>query len=65
MENGYFTKARINTRFCAPKGAVAGRKVFGWLNFFRRLSKDYEKTTASCVAFIQWAFCTVILARIA
>ena len=34
------------------------------MNFYRRLSKDYEKTTASAVAFIQIAFINMILAKI-
>jgi transposase len=29
----------------------------------KRLSKDYERTTASAIAFIQLAFCSIILAR--
>jgi len=40
-------------------------RSFGWFNFFRRLSKDYEKTVQSSVAFIQLAFIDIILARLA
>lgn len=38
-------------------------QTFGILNFFRRHSKDYEKTTKSAEAWILWANCQVILNR--
>ncbi len=38
-------------------------RSFAWLNFYRRLSKDYEKTVQSAQAFIALAFCNVMLAR--
>ncbi|WP_431733828.1 hypothetical protein [Chondrinema litorale] len=34
------------------------------MNFYRRLSKDYEKTAASAVNFMQIAFINMILAKI-
>ncbi|MBL7794822.1 MAG: transposase, partial [Saprospiraceae bacterium] len=37
---------------------------FAWFNFFRRLSRDYEKTADSSAAFIQISFIDIILARI-
>ena len=40
-------------------------RTFGWFNFFRRLSKDYEKTVESAVAFMQITFIDIILARLA
>lgn len=40
-------------------------RTFGWFNFFRRLSKDYEKTTESSAAFVLLANCAIILNRIA
>ncbi len=49
--------------FVPQKGRWQVERSFAWLNFFRRLSKDYEKTTASAVAFIQLAFCGIILAK--
>jgi putative transposase len=49
--------------FVPQKGRWQVERSISWLNFFRRLSKDYEKTTASAVAFIQLAFCSIILAR--
>lgn len=39
-------------------------QTFGVLNFFRRHSKDYEKTTKSAQAWILWANCQIILNRI-
>ena len=38
-------------------------RTFGWFNFFRRLSKDYEKTKDSSVAWLFWANCQRILAK--
>ena len=49
--------------FVPQKGRWQVERTFGWLNFFRRLSKDYEKTTESSVAFVQLAFISIILAR--
>ncbi len=49
--------------FVPQKGRWQVERSFAWLNFFHRLSKDYEKTTASAVAFIQLAFITIILAK--
>ncbi len=40
-------------------------RSFSWLNFFRRLAKDYEKTTTAAMAFIQLTFTSIILARLA
>jgi putative transposase len=39
-------------------------RSFGWLNFYRRLSKDYERLAESVLTFIQLAFCSILLARI-
>lgn len=38
-------------------------RTFGWLNFFRRLSKDYEKTVESSAAWIFLANSQIILSR--
>lgn len=38
-------------------------RSFAWFNFFRRHSKDYEKTTMSAEAWILWANCQIILNR--
>jgi len=39
-------------------------RTFGWFNFFRRLSKEYEKKAETSAAFIILANCAVILNRI-
>ena len=36
-------------------------RSFAWLNFFRRLAKDYEKTVESSFAFIQIAFIDIFI----
>jgi putative transposase len=50
--------------FVPQKGRWQVERSFAWLNFFRRLSKDYEKTTASSLGFLQVAFIDLILARL-
>ncbi|WP_229312217.1 transposase [Larkinella punicea] len=53
------------------KGFVPLRKrwvverTFAWLNHFRRVTKDYEQTTASAEAWILWANCALMLNRLA
>jgi len=39
-------------------------RTFGGFNFFRRLDKDYEKTTSSQENWILWQNCQIILNRI-
>ena len=51
--------------FVPQKGRWPVERSFGWLNFFRRLAKDWEKTTESAQSFVQLAFITVILNRLA
>lgn len=50
--------------FVPQKGRWQVERSFAWLNFFRRLSKDYEKTTASSLCFLQLAFIDILLARV-
>ena len=50
--------------FVPQKGRWQVERSFGWLNFYRRLSKDYEKTAAAAVSFIQLAFINIIIARL-
>lgn len=57
-------KPEGETGFIPQKGRWQVERSFAWMNFYRRLSKDYEKTTASAVAFIQIAFINMILAKI-
>ena len=39
-------------------------RTFGLFNFFRRLDKDYEKTTDSQEAWILWQNCQIIINRL-
>ena len=39
-------------------------RTFGWTNFFRRLSKDYEKTIDSSKSWILWMNCQIIINRL-
>lgn len=50
--------------FVPQKGRWQVERSFAWLNFFRRLDKDHEKTVQSAVAFNQMAFIIIILANI-
>lgn len=50
--------------FVPQTGRWQVERTFAWQNFYRRLSKDYEKTVQSSVAFIQLAFISIILAKI-
>lgn len=52
------------TGFIPQKGRWQVERSFSWLNHYRRLSKDYERTTQSSVCFIQLAFITMILSKI-
>ena len=49
--------------FVPQTGRWQVERSFGWFNFFRRLSKDYEKTPQSSVTFMQLAFIDIILSR--
>lgn len=49
--------------FVPQKGRWQVERSFSWLNFFRRLAKDYERTVDSAIAFVQIAFGSIILAR--
>lgn len=50
--------------FIPQKGRWQVERSFAWLNFFRRLDKDHEKTTKSAIAFNQLAFVAIILANL-
>ncbi len=51
--------------FIPQKGRWQVERSFAWLNHYRRLAKDYERTTASAVCFIELAFINIILSKIA
>jgi transposase len=40
-------------------------RTFGWLNLARRLAKDFERTVASALAWLQFALIAILLRRIA
>lgn len=50
--------------FVPQSGRWQVERSFGWFNFFRRLSRDYEKTVESSVTFMQTAFIDIILSRL-
>lgn len=50
--------------FVPQKGRWQVERSFAWLNFFRRLDKDHEKTVRSAIAFNQLAFVVIILANL-
>jgi putative transposase len=47
-----------------PKRWIVER-TFGWLNRYRRLSKDYERTTRSSAAFVYVSMIHVMVRRLA
>jgi len=49
--------------FVPIKWRWVSERTFGWFNFFRRLSKDYEKTVESSEAWIMWANCQMIISK--
>lgn len=49
--------------FVPQKGRWQVERSFAWLNVYRRLSRDYEKTSASAEAFLRVAYTDLILAR--
>ncbi len=49
--------------FVPPKGRWQVERSFGWLNFFGRLSRDFEKTALFSKTFVQVAFINIILNR--
>lgn len=49
--------------FVPVKWRWVNERSFAWLNFFRRHSKDYEKTTKSSEAWVLWANCQILLNR--
>ena len=62
-------KAEISSKPPTEKGFVpikwrwVSERTFGWFNFFRRLSKDYEKTTESSETWILWANLQMIISK--
>ena len=50
--------------FVPQTGRWQVERSFGWLNFYRRLAKDYERLAESAMAFVQLAFSAILFARI-
>jgi transposase len=57
-------KPETTKGFVPQTGRWQVERSFAWLNFYRRLCKDYEKTVESAVTFIELAFISIILARL-
>ena len=49
----------------AVRAATIVERTFGWFNCSRRLSKDYERTTASSEAFIYVTMIRLMVRRLA
>jgi putative transposase len=56
-------KQDVPKGFLPQKNRWQVERTFSWLNFFRRLSKDYEKTVESSESIIQLAMITIMLNR--
>lgn len=62
-------EAEVSSRPPTERGFVpvkwrwVSERTFGWFNFFRRLSKDYEKTVESSASWILWANCQMIISK--
>ena len=50
--------------FVPVKWRWVTERAFGMFNFFRRLGKDYEKTTQSAESWVLWHNCQIILNRL-
>lgn len=63
IELGFASKPPTSKGFVPVKWRWVNERTFGLLNFFRRHSKDYERTTSSAEAWILWANCQIVLNR--
>jgi transposase len=63
-------KAEISSKPPSAQGFVpvkwrwVSERTFGWFNFFRRLSKDYERTVENSEAWILWANCQINISKL-
>ena len=64
LEVEFASKPPTEKGFVPLKWRWVNERTFAWLNFFRRHSKDYEKTAESAEAWILWANCQIILNRL-
>jgi putative transposase len=58
------TKLAGQVGFKVQKKRWVVERTFGWLNRSRRLSKDYERTTASSEAFVKVAMIHLMIRRL-
>ena len=63
IEVEFASKPPTQKGFIPVKKRWVNERTFGWYNFFRRLSKDYEKTPQSAESWVLWANCAIILNR--
>jgi len=56
-------KPQSSKGFVPVGGRWVVQRSFGWLNFKRRLSRDFKKTIESSEAMLQMAFIDIILRR--
>lgn len=64
LEVEFASKPPTEKGFVPVKWRWVNERTFAWLNFFRRHSKDYERTVESAEAWILWANCQIILNRL-
>ncbi len=64
LEVEFASKPPTKKGFVPIKWRWVNERTFGWLNFFRRHSKDFERTVDSAEAWILWANCQIILNRL-
>ncbi len=57
-------KSNSEKGYIPQKGRLQVEISFAWTNFYRRLSRDYEKLAESSVTFFQLIFIRIILARL-
>lgn len=57
------SKPPTSRGFVPVKWRWVNERSFGWYNFFRRLSKDYEKTPQSAESWVLWANIQILLNR--
>lgn len=69
-EEQFGVKAEVSSKPPSAQGFVpvkwrwVSERTFGWFNFFRRLSKDYERTVENSEAWILWANCQMNISKL-